>query len=307
MASTSRGLRLQPYHNDDVKHLPDSLRDASYGWTGVAFPRTPHSFPVYPDLRNKDLRGRDLRGYDLTGGDFGGANMEGMDLRKADFRGAYMRGANLKNANLEGANLSAADLKGANLARTDLKKAYLRMSDLTDADFTDAYMRNTTLTGSVLHNTRFDGADMQKSASDWDKQSKPSHRYAADMRSLASYEHSLAQEKDKVKELDQPGKRNSMLAKLARREADWLQGRITNLRFEWRHLLATDPDSRQPSKIAERLAKTLPPQLTFKQQVGRKLRGAAKARFMPKRAKRTTASKTRNSILTQESINKPRR
>ena len=255
----SRGLRLRPEHYDSVEHLPRYLRDSARGWGGVVFPRTPRSFPIYPDWRGKDLRGQDLRGYDLTGGDFGGANLEGMDLRKTNFNGAYMKGAKLKGANLEGANLSSANLQDAELTQTDLKGAMIMASDLTNADFTGAYMPKANLGGSVLQGTQFTEAVTKGAVSDWDKQITESWDYADDMERLAKGEQRLSELEAEVKAFDVPGKRNSLAAKMTRPLVSDSKSRIADLRFRWRHLLSTDKDSDEPAKIAQRLTRTLPP------------------------------------------------
>ena len=255
----SRGKRIRPEDQSD-SGLAGNARVPAISWGGPVFPRTPHSFPKYPDFRGRDLRGRDLQGYDMTGGDFGDANMEGMDLRHANFEGAYMKGVNLKNANLERANLSGTNLQDADLTRTDLKNAHIAHADLTGADFSGAYMKNAHLLGSVLKDTNFSGSETKGITSNWDKRNELSHDFARDMERLAKVEADIPKLEEEIQSYDEPGKRNSLSAKLTRGILRDSRQRATDLRFEWRHLLSEDPDSGNPGAIAKRVKAKLPPE-----------------------------------------------
>ena len=77
------------------------------------------------------------------------------DLSFCDLSGRYFADWNLANAKLVGARLTRADLHGANLERADLFGA-----DLSNSDFRGAKMSRADLRGTILHDSKFDGADL---------------------------------------------------------------------------------------------------------------------------------------------------
>ena len=257
--STSRGTRVDNY--DEMKDLPMDMKRPADRWSGSpAFPRTPRSIPKYPDWRRKDLRRRDLRGFELRGGDFEEANISGMDLRGTDFTGSYMVAVNLENANLKDANLSGTKLNNANLSKADLEKAHILHSDLTNATLAGADLKKTELGGSILHGADFaDATNIPKHMqTDWQKISEATPAYAKDMERLAKHEKALRESEADAADLDRPGKRNSLTAKLARSNARASQKDIDNLRYKWRYLLASDKDRDDPGKIAQRVGTKAP-------------------------------------------------
>jgi uncharacterized protein YjbI with pentapeptide repeats len=104
------------------------------------------------DLSNTDIRGANLQKAHLKEANLYHINLSGADLSGANLCGSILTAANLTGANLAGANLSGAILSAANLTG----------ANLTGANFAEATLYLADLREVILHETKFNGANLRE-------------------------------------------------------------------------------------------------------------------------------------------------
>ncbi|BAT51668.1 Pentapeptide repeat protein [Nostoc sp. NIES-3756] len=104
------------------------------------------------DLSNTDIRGVSLRKAHLKEANLYHINLSGADLSEANLCGSILTAANLAGANLAGANLAGAILSAANLTG----------ANLTGANFAEATLYLADLREVILHETKFNGANLRE-------------------------------------------------------------------------------------------------------------------------------------------------
>ncbi len=107
---------------------------------------------------------------DLTGTDLGGLDLKEAELSRVDLSSANLNATTLSDANLRNSDLSSAVLNQVNFRNADLHKAILNRVSMLAADLRGADLSRTSITfarlpgskldGAILHEARFDGAEV---------------------------------------------------------------------------------------------------------------------------------------------------